>query len=84
MKRELFLLIIKTGVNSSGGYTSYYPDGYNTQEEVETDWNKLVQCKDELIANIDNTGSDFVESKVISMIGFATTIPTTVKRLLQT
>ena len=62
-EKGTFLLIIKTGVNSSGGYTSYYPDGYNTQEEVETDWNKLVQCKDELIANIDNTGSDFEKVK---------------------
>ena len=59
-----FLLIIKTGVNSSGtGYTNYYPDGYDTQEEVETDWNKLVKCKNELIANMDNTGSDFEKVK---------------------
>ena len=59
-----FLLIIKTGVNNSGtGYTNYYPDGYDTQEEVETDWNKLVKCKNELIANMDNTGSDFEKVK---------------------
>lgn len=59
-----FLLIIKTGVNSSGtGYTNYYPDGYDTQEEVDTDWNKLVKCKNELIANMDNTGSDFEKVK---------------------
>ncbi len=59
-----FLLIIKTGVNSSGtGYTNYYPEGYDTQEEVETDWNKLVKCKNELIANMDNSGSDFEKVK---------------------
>ena len=59
-----FLLIIKTGVNNSGtGYTNYYPDGYDTQEEVETDWNKLVKCKNELIANMDNTGSVFEKVK---------------------
>lgn len=55
-EKGTFLLIIKTGVNNSGtGYTNYYPDGYDTQEEVETDWNKLVKCKNELIANMDNT-----------------------------
>lgn len=63
-EKGTFLLIIKTGVNSSGtGYTNYYPDGYDTQEEVETDWNKLVKCKNELIANMDNTGSDFEKVK---------------------
>lgn len=62
-EKGTFLLIIKTGVNSSNGYTNYYPDGYDTQEEVETDWNKLVECKDQLIANIDNTGSDFEKVK---------------------
>ena len=63
-EKGTFLLIIKTGVNNSGtGYTNYYPDGYDTQEEVETDWNKLVKCKNELIANMDNTGSDFEKVK---------------------
>ena len=63
-EKGTFLLIIKTGVNNSGtGYTNYYPDGYDTQEEVETDWNKLVKCKKELIANMDNTGSDFEKVK---------------------
>lgn len=63
-EKGTFLLIIKTGVNSSGtGYTNYYPDGYDTQEEVETDWNKLVKCKNELIANMDNSGSDFEKVK---------------------
>lgn len=63
-EKGTFLLIIKTGVNSSGtGYTNYYPEGYDTQEEVETDWNKLVKCKNELIANMDNTGSDFEKVK---------------------
>lgn len=62
-EKGTFLLIIKTGVRTSDGYTNYYPDGYDTQEEVETDWNKIVACKDELIANIDNTGSDFEKIK---------------------
>ena len=62
-EKGTFLLIINTGVRTSGGYTSYYPDGYDTQEEVETDWNKLVKCKDELIANMDNSGSDFEKVK---------------------
>ena len=62
-EKGTYLLIIKTGVRTSGGYTNYYPDGYDTQEEVETDWNKLVECKDQLIANIDNTGSDFEKVK---------------------
>ena len=63
-EKGTLLLIIKTGVNNSGtGYTNYYPDGYDTQEEVETDWNKLVKCKNELIANMDNTGSDFEKVK---------------------
>lgn len=62
-EKGTFLLIIKTGVRTSDGYTNYYPDGYDTQEKVETDWNKIVACKDELIANIDNTGSDFEKIK---------------------
>ena len=63
-EKGTFLLIINTGVNSSGtGYTNYYPAGYDTQEEVETDWNKLVKCKNELIANMDNSGSDFEKVK---------------------
>lgn len=58
-----FTLYISIRPYSNAGYTNYYPDGYSTQEEVENDWNAMVECKDSLISNMDNTGSDFEKIK---------------------
>ena len=61
-----FLIIIHTGVNTNKGYTNYYPDGYSTQEEIETDWNKMEQTKNDIMSNMDGTGSDFEKVKYIN------------------
>lgn len=58
-----FLIKPVISPNTLAGYENYYPDSYSTQEEVEADYEKLVNCKDSIISGIDNTGSDFEKIK---------------------